>query len=785
MSTARKHLFERLPEIYRIRDAEQSPPGQLEAYLGVIDDVMAALRDDIEGLYHNLFIETCDDWVVPYIADLLGTSHLSGEPWTLRADVARTVHHRRRKGTLGAIESLVFTLTGWAAHGVEMRERLTWNQHLNHQRPDPGGLPPLALMTSISEPVRGGTVNLRDPAQLSLLGSAFDPFAHLADAKPPGFGYNLPTLAIFLWRLEDYLVPAARPLVRGPVQNLGPAPAHEARFAVRFDIHPLGDPLVLFNRYRFHADDDPPDLSLLDEVPGPIPRGRLTHGTPAGNPPAYAQVKFYSSVPPPEFTVPGLTFHLPDISALNGRDWRFRGANLCAWEAGLDRKLGAYEIVIDPDRGRVVFGLRNNTSEAAVVQEQLLVSHTYGACGPTGAHPGEPRAINSDWPLILINGHTQNPATDLQHALDDINQATGPMVIEIGDSLTHDLDLAAVSGIGDEAGLKTLRLKFNLHIRAASGQRPVIRLKRPLAFRPDDVLGSGGPALMETLGVRLEGLYLSRAEGFIGNALIEQAAVNRLDLECCTLDPGGALGLDGVRKPVFPALRLSNDRSLADLNERAAFNQTPRVVLKQSLCGPLLMDDGYLLYISGSIVDAGSGVDEASPALAIRSVTGDPETTWGPRLALCEPQESEAEPGPLDDPCQGKTGGGFTCFGRVRVESATGSGGIFVHLLEVHDTLRGCLRFSWFRGEADRLPPHHACTTAGVARLRFEAETFGSPAYGQLRQDCDRLILEQGPGGDEMGAFGYLLNTHKWKNISIRSREFMPAGVRPVLITIT
>lgn len=25
MSTARKHLFERLPEIYRIRDAEQSP----------------------------------------------------------------------------------------------------------------------------------------------------------------------------------------------------------------------------------------------------------------------------------------------------------------------------------------------------------------------------------------------------------------------------------------------------------------------------------------------------------------------------------------------------------------------------------------------------------------------------------------------------------------------------------------------------------------------------------------------------------------------------------------
>ena len=45
MSTPRLPLYERLPEIYRLRDAGQSPPGQLEAYLGLIDEVLRAVRD--------------------------------------------------------------------------------------------------------------------------------------------------------------------------------------------------------------------------------------------------------------------------------------------------------------------------------------------------------------------------------------------------------------------------------------------------------------------------------------------------------------------------------------------------------------------------------------------------------------------------------------------------------------------------------------------------------------------------------------------------------------------
>ena len=111
----------------------------LPAFLHEVDD-------HIEAFYHDHFIETCADWMVPYIGDLLGVTHLKGDPWTLRADTARTVALRRRRGTLGAVESLAFNLTGWAAHAVEMRERMIWNQHLNHQRPTPGGRFPFIIL---------------------------------------------------------------------------------------------------------------------------------------------------------------------------------------------------------------------------------------------------------------------------------------------------------------------------------------------------------------------------------------------------------------------------------------------------------------------------------------------------------------------------------------------------------------------------------------------------------------------------------------------------------------
>jgi len=782
MSTARQPLYDRLPEIYHIRDQEQRPPGQLKAYLDILDRIPAAIRDNIEALYSDFFIETCDDWVIPYIADLLGTSHLSGDPWTLRADVARTINHRRRKGTLGAIESLSYALSGWAVHTVELRERLVWNQHLNHQRPDAGGKPPIPLLINkykhISGAIRGGTLTLRDPAMLSFLNGPFDPFAHVVDTKPLGIGtrrYNVPNLAIFLWRLQDYTVPVTKPQIEPGTDILDlTATSAEAAFAVKVESHPLKEPMVLFNTHRYRADDDPPNLTHRDAVPGPMPRARLSSDTPTGNPEAYVALDYYTDEPPaaPVDGHVGLILHLPKTS-FGETEWIFRGANLDAWEKCLNPPLREHEIVIDPDHGRLLFGLGGGVQadEAELLAEGLYISASYGfsgsALGSTGAHP----IMRSDPPTdTLTVTYTTGPdglpalnGSGLVQALADLQTLIAPRVIEIQDSRTYDLDLVDVAGVDEESGLKVLRPSRSLHIRAAAGQRPIIRLKRPLAFRPHDVEDPG----VADLNVTLEGLYVTWHKASLDftsdTALIERVALNRLTLENCTLDPGSHRALDGERQPLRYAMRLGNGYGFADGAEEDAFDQTPVIDIRRSITGPMAIDNGYQLLLTDSIIDAASGVDDLTPMLAVHAATGDAESEWGPALIV----------------------NGMTCFGRMRVASATGEGGIWVHRLEAHDNLKGCIKFSYFSGNGDRLPQHQGCVFGTKIELSFVSDTFGEAGYGQLHLRSHRKILGQGPKRDAMGAFGYLLNNHKWKNINIRYREYMPVGVRPILIPVT
>jgi hypothetical protein len=775
MASPRKSLYERLPEIYRIKDAEQFPARQMGAWLDVLDQVPTALRDNIEALYHDLFIETCDDWVIPYIADLLGVSHLSGDPWTLRADVARTVFHRRRKGTLGAVESLVFSLSGWAAQAVELRNHLVWSQHLNHQRPDAGGAPPLLQRRSLASAVRGGTLPIRDPAALTFLNGPFDSFAHVLDIKPGEIGaprYNLPNLGVFLWRLQDYTVPVADPGRIEADDVAGPVAAGDATAVVRVTLHPQADPMVLFNRHRYRMNDEPPNLSHADEVPGPMPWPRFSSDAEYGNPDAYVRIDHYSGAVPdaPGPGAPGLVLHVPDtvqppapVELEPAQRWRFRGANLCAWEDGLSPPLREYEIAGDPQRGRVVFGLADRITEADPLAAALFASVTHGFSGPTGAQPvaREPLA----GVLAVDRNSGPNP---LETALADLHTLVTPRVIEIQDSATYELDLSLVSGVENVAGVLSLRPARSLTLRAATGQRPVIRLRQPLRFRPADL---AVPEVLAGLNVTLEGLYLTwdrNAPAFAAAAtpLIARVALNQLQLDGCTLDPGGAWQLDGTAEgsiqPMRPGFALTADYDLAPA-DFAQFDQVPQLVLNRCISGAVLAEeDAYTLSVSGSIIDAGSGVGAAMPALAIGSLS-DPADGYGPALQLA----------------------GLTCLGRARVARVSGEGGIFAHALEAHDNQHGCVRFSYFSGIGDRLPPHHGCVLGTEAVLAFTDERFGMPGYAQLRRRSDVRILEQGPGRDMMGAFGYLRNTHKWKNISIRFREFMPVGVRPVLILVT
>ena len=776
MTTPRLPLFTRLPEIYRLKDAELERPGQLRAYLGLVERALGAVHENIEGLYDDLFIETCDDWVIPYIGDLLGTSHLSGPAWTLRADVADTIAIRRRKGTLGAIELLVHDLTRWGVHCVELRENLAWHQHLNHQRPDAGGAPPQSLpnVTRFTVP-RGGTAPVRDPATLSLLGTPFDPFAYTADVRPPAgdaVRINLPNLAVFLWRLEAHRVPLSRPVSRGlaPAAVGGGAP-----FVARFDVHPIGEPMRLFNTGRFDPDRRPLVLGRVDEVPGPMPTARLTEGSPAGHPDEYVLVETYDPADPLLAILNigdvGLQLHLTD-AVFGGDVWRVRGENLCAWESGLEPRLQDRELAVDPVHGRIALGVSTVGERNSLVND-LLVTSTYGAVGPVGAHP-----VSRDDPPTTWLGE----AVDLRHvdfflnpdglrdALANIQDSVLPIVVQIDDSMTHDLDLLAVPGRVNEAGGPNLRLNRTLIIRAASGERPVVRLARPLRFRPTNVLGANAQeqatfdAVMDGITVRLEGIYLTReAASFpAGAPLVARAAVHALELAGCTLDPGGFERLGGGRAAIRDACGLAEPYGFGAAEE-VAFQQTPEVHLRRTISGPLRLDQGYSLFLDDSIVDAGAGVDDdPANAVAVGNAT-DPLLGWGPPTRMQ----------------------GVTLFGRTRVRTLSGGGTLFVHRVEVLNNQVGCIRLSYFPDEANRLPQNYACVAAPAHRLRFTAERFGLPAYGQLARGTDFDIRERGPDDDAMGAFGFLLEAHRYHNLQIRFREFMPVGVRPVLVTVT
>ena len=240
--------------------------------------------------------------------------------------------------------------------------------------------------------------------------------------------------------------------------------------------------------------------------------------------------------------------------------------------------------------------------------------------------------------------------------------------------------------------------------------------------------------------------------------MIARAAVNRLVLDGCTLDPGGAWQLDGTadgtRQDPRPGFALAGDYDFSGA-ELALFEQVPQIDLFRSISGAILAEeDAYTLTANGSIVDGGSGVGDDPANLAIGSLS-DPVDGYGPALSA----------------------DGLTVFGRTRVARASGQGGIWLHSLRAHDNQKGCIRFSYFSGVDDRLPPHFACVLGPDIDIGFTDERFGMPGYAQLRRRSDQRILEQGPARDMMGAFGYLKNTHKFKNLTIRFREFMPVGI--------
>lgn len=519
-----RKIYELLPAVYRTRDAELAaqlgglldPPeqaelqallsisgsltaqqesrleelqdkqqrGPLKALISVIAEQVEVLEESLYRAYDDQFIETCQEWVVPYIGDLVGARGLFVFPnaqFSLRAEVADTLTNRRRKGTISVLERLARDVTGWDANVVEYFLFLATSQYMNHIRTD---------NLSIAD--------VRDADQ-QLLNTSFDVYAHTADvrniAKRRG-KYNIPNIGIFLWRIPD-----------NPMEN-SPAFQLDAR-RYRFDAIGRDTPLYTHSA----TEDQQTQRATPLNVPMPISRRMMNLNFNA----YYGAGKSVLL----EYTIPGSPPPSVPIEVCNLSDLKDSGGNVIGWA-----HMPQDNIAIDPELGRIAFPANQPAPT------NVHVNYYYGFSAQMGGGQYS-RVLDSDAGVTV---RVPDDFPTIQQALNSaVSQLVDPMisaVVEIQDNEYYIEDPTVAVPAG-----KTIEL------RAKSGARPVVVLNGDLtitggsesAFQINGLMIAGGSIavpLNDGSGNpnALHGLQLSHCTLFpgptlgIGNVTAQPAA---------------------------------------------------------------------------------------------------------------------------------------------------------------------------------------------------------------------------------------------------------------------
>ncbi len=511
MSLSAERLYRLLPAVHRIRDEEQGKP--LYALVSLIAQEFEALEENIAQLYDDQFIETCQDWVAPYIGDLIGYRPLHGVIAPVvapRAEIANTLAFRGRKGTAAMLEQLARDVTDWPARAVEFFEQLATTQHMNHVR--------------LHAPA---TADLGSTPRMLQIGGAFNAVAHTAEMRRPEAGsgrYNILNIGLFLWRLRPFRLSNV-PLTPDPSDATGR----------RFRFNPLGADQPLF---RWPATETV--ISHIAEpanVPDPINLRLMARAVKAA-PPDPTLANDYGagrsivlSRPDADPTKPPITIDVASIRVCDLRDvpggWAHEGSA---------STVNADKISIDPQLGRVLLG--------ANIAGTILGTFHSGFSRPIGGGEYE-RPLRGEL-LPVLRSASQGEA--LQPHLDAI--ASGGRLV-INDSLTYaQTPTFKVDGVTAPGapGLEVM-------VTARNGARPLI--------------ASGGAITLD-IGARgrlvLDGLVIS------GGALQLVAATDdeprELVLRHCTLVPGLSLNTNGrAASPGAASLRIEHTFATVTLEQ--------------------------------------------------------------------------------------------------------------------------------------------------------------------------------------------------------------------------
>lgn len=718
-------LYNLLPSVYRLRDHHQGEP--LRAFLALLENELLDLEADIDQLYDNWFIETCEEWVIPYLGDLLKVNSLhtvaSDHPtgtslYSQRAYVANTLAYRQGKGTVAILEQLARDVTNWPAKAVELFQRLNTTQYLNHVRLD-----------------NLQALDLRNPEPLGRIGGPFEIANHTIDVRRIASNrgkYNIPNVGIFLWRLQSY-----------PLQKVTARPAQNPPEG-RYWFNPLGQNLKLFNPPQ--TERDITHLAEEINVPAPLRRSPLQQALNAIRAGQRSASAYFETPAVFEIFIDGQKIPIRQIYIRNleQEPWPCPSSDGQVW--------------VDPELGRLSISrsFLGSTGSNPPIQQRVQVSYSYGFSADIGGGPYSRYESVFAWYQSLAQ------KTDLWRVRVERDRFT----IE-GDSLATPSDNPLVAAI--EA--------WNLHANSQGRAVGIIAISNNGTYQTNDLtiqIPAGGqlaivaadwPEVEKTVdghiqfgelvpvnlrpylqgNLAIEGMSSSDSQLLPGKAIL-----NGLLVEGSLTVPGaGNLGeLQVAHSTLVPTL------GGMKVNEGIG-NRQLSVQLDHAICGPIEVPDTVKgLQVVDSIVD---GKQSGS---AIRS----------PRAA--------------DHPGPPATLERSTFWGTVTTQTLTASEVIFTEPVMIQRRQLGCVRFSYIPPGSET-PRQYRCLSGNGMFPHFTSTQYSHPAYGQLASTCPQEILTGAEDESEIGVFSLLKQPQREANLRIALDEYLPFGLEAGIFYIT